>query len=125
MSESVVQRKVAKLIQQEIGDILRKTDIAASGVLITVTVVRVTKDLSIAKVYLSTLPDNRLQETVDSLNENTWDIRYQLAARIKNKMRKMPELRFYIDDSFAEAEKIDQIFQDKEIPPAEDEDQAV
>ena len=48
MSESVVQRKVAKLIQQEIGDILRKTDIAASGVLITVTVVRVTKDLSIA-----------------------------------------------------------------------------
>ena len=125
MSESVVQRKVAKLIQQEIGDILRKTDIAASGVLITVTVVRVTKDLSIAKVYLSTLPDSRLQETVDSLNENAWDIRYQLAARIKNKMRKMPELRFYIDDSFAEAEKIDQIFQDIDIPPAEDEDQAV
>ena len=77
--------------------------------MITISVVRVTGDLGIAKIYITTLPDSKLEETVDRLNEGSWQIRKQLAARIRNKVRKMPELRFFVDDTFEEAARIEKL----------------
>lgn len=109
MSETIVQKKLAKLIQQELGTILNRYDKLVKGKIITVSVVRITRDLGLAKVYISLFPDKALEEVVDMLNENTWEIRYQLAGKIKNKIRKIPDLQFYKDDSFQEAERINNL----------------
>lgn len=109
MGESIVQKKVAKLVQQELGDLFSHELNYVPGTFPTVTVVRVPADLGLAKVYVSVLPDTRLQEVAEALNENAWEVRHLLAKRIRNKVRKIPELRFYADDSMKEAERINQM----------------
>ena len=109
MSESIVQKKLSKLIQQEVSIILTQETKYVPGVLLTVSVVRVTADLGLAKIYVSVLPDNQLDRVIEVLNEQNWEVRHLLARKIKNKVRNIPEIRFYKDDSFKEAEKIDQI----------------
>lgn len=109
MSESLVQRRLANLIRQEVSAILGMGQGYIPGGMITVSVVRVTGDLSIAKLYITTLPDEKLAETVENLNANNWEIRKKLAARIRNKVRKVPELRFRVDDSFEEAARIEEL----------------
>ena len=112
MSESNVQRKLSKLIKVELSEILSRELIYIKGALLTLTIVKVTGDLSIAKVYISVLPDEKLGEMVELLNENNWEVRKALAAKIRNKVKKIPELRFYIDDSNQYAERIDDILKD-------------
>ncbi|MEL7533582.1 MAG: 30S ribosome-binding factor RbfA [Bacteroidota bacterium] len=123
MSETIVQKKVASLIQLELSEILSRQLTYVPGILLTVTVVRVVPDLSLAKVYISTLPDAKLEETVKALHENNWEVRFALGKRIRNKVRKIPELIFYADDSFVEAERINKIMDSLEIPN-EDTDKA-
>lgn len=112
MSESIVQRKLAKLIQQEMGDILRQYPGLPSGSMVSISVVRVTADLGLAKIYITVLPDSQLEPAVNHLNDQSWDLRHKLSAKIRNKARKMPEVRFYADDSFREAERIDALLED-------------
>lgn len=107
--ESYVQKKVARLVQEEISTILSGPLNYFKGALLTVSGVYMTGDLSIARVHISILPDRRLPEAVDTLNENNWEVRKALSARIKNKLRKMPELRFYGDDSWKTVERLDEI----------------
>lgn len=118
MSETIVQKKLNKLINQELGGLIVLNSPYISGGLLTISVVRITKDLSLAKVYISVLPESKMEDTITSLNENAWEIRFELGKRIRNKVRKIPELRFYADDSYKEAEKInkllDQIKQEEE-----------
>lgn len=121
MGESIVQKKVAKLVQQELGEYFSHVKNYVPGAFTTISVVRVPADLSLAKVYVSVLPDSRLQEVAEVLNENAWEIRLGLAQRIKNKVKKIPELRFFADDSFKEAERINQMLD--EIETSEDSDQ--
>jgi len=111
MSESIVQKKIAKLIQKEISEILQRGEYIVGG-LITVSVVRMTADLGLAKIYITVFPDALLNSTVEELNKRDWEVRKKLGSRIRNKMRKMPEIRFYVDDSFIEAKKIDQLLTD-------------
>lgn len=116
MAESIVQKKTAKLIQQELGDIFSHELTYLSGALLTISHVRVPADLGLAKVYVSVLPDHRLEEATNLLNEQSWEVRHALSRRIRNKLRKMPELRFYADDSFKEAQRINQMLDEMEIP---------
>lgn len=129
MSETIVQKKLAKLIQQELGPLLSQAHAYTPGALLTVSQVRITADLSLAKAYISVLPDAKLQAAVDALNEQAWAVRHSLAGRIRNKVRKVPDLRFYADDSFVEADRINRLIDQLDIPPdaetdAEDSPQA-
>lgn len=123
MAESIVQRKLSRLIQEELSQMFTQSQRGKIEVMLTVSQTKVTADLSLAKVYISAFPDNKLKETVDDLNERNWEIRHALAARIKNKVRKIPDIRFYADDSFAEADKINSLIDTLEIQP-EDEEEA-
>jgi ribosome-binding factor A len=123
MSETIVQKKTATLIQKELSDILSRDLLDLKATIITVSVVRMSPDLGLAKVYISTLPDKVLEETVGQLNEQNREVRYQLGRRIRNRMRKMPELMFYVDDSFREAEKIDRILDQLEIPETKEDEE--
>ncbi len=122
MAESIVQRKLSRLIQEELSQMFTLSQRGKIQVMLTVSQTKVTADLSLAKVYISAFPDNKLKETVDDLNERNWEIRHALAARIKNKVRKIPDIRFYADDSFAEADKINSLIDTLEIQPDEAEE---
>ena len=123
MGESIVQKKLGKLIQLELSEILGfKSGFLPQG-LLTVSQVRVTADLGLAKVYISFLPDTQLEAAATLLNGHSWEIRKQLAGRIRNKVRKIPELNFYADDSFREADRINQLLDEamENVPPEEEE----
>ena len=97
---STRQDKVARLIQKEIATFFqRETRNIFPGIMITVTVVRITPDLGIAKIYLSIFPSNQKDEILEYIQSNTKSIRHFLSQSIKPQLRKMPELNFYIDDS--------------------------
>lgn len=122
--ESTRQRKFARLIQKELGDIFQKELKEITGNhLVTITVVRVSPDLSIAKVYLSFLPDRGKTEKMDLLRENIKQIRQELAARIRHQVRIIPELQFFIDDTEEEAMRIHNLLAGLNIPPAPPEEE--
>lgn len=81
------------------------------GSIVTVSTVRVSPDLSIARVYLSVFPSDKAQETIDSVNASQKTIRYELAAKVRFQLRKVPELHFYLDDSLDYIAKIDSLLE--------------
>ena len=90
-----------------------------SGSFVTITAVRVTPDLSIARAYLSFLPDKNKTMLLETIRENTRFIRQKLAERVRHQLRIVPHLQFYIDDTAEYAAKMDQLFADLVIPPAQ------
>ena len=79
------------------------------GVMVSVSTVRVSPDLGIAKAYLSVFPSAKGAEVVESLNKNTKSIRFELGNRVRHQLRISPELRFYVDDSLDYIEHIDNL----------------
>ena len=110
--ETQVQKKVARMVQEEISMLLGGPLNYFRGALLTVSGVHMTGDLSIAKVYVTILPESKLTEAVETLEEKNWEIRKALSSKIKNKLRKMPELRFFADDSFQQMERIEKLLDD-------------
>jgi len=111
---STKQNKVARLLQKELGDIFQKKSKLFDNKMITVTVVRISPDLLIAKVYLSMYPSSNNESTLALVREHGNELRYELGNRIRNQVRKIPELNFFIDDSLDYIENIDRLLkQDK------------
>ncbi len=111
--ESTRQAKIARLIQKELSEIFRQQTAKTHGVLISVSAVRVSPDLSIARAYLSVFPSNMSQAMLESINKSARSIRYELAQRVRYQLRKTPELSFYIDDSLDYIENIDNLLKEK------------
>ncbi len=108
--ESTRQNKVARQIQKDISEILQRLSSGwFPGKLITVTVVRITPDLGIAKIYVSIFPSANNKEAIKTLNTNRNIIRNELAKKIRHQLKKIPELLFYLDDSLDYIENIDNI----------------
>lgn len=108
--ESIRQQKVARLLQKEIGEIFTKREVSLNAnLMISVTQVRATPDLGIAKVYLSLFPADDKKEVIKSIQAQTKEIRYVLGKKVGKQLRHIPELHFYLDDSFDYAEKIDKL----------------
>lgn len=107
--ESPRQLKIGKVIQQELAKLLQGS-IRAHGIsnlMISVTKANVSVDLSIAKVYLSIFPSKEANNYLENIKSNTVAIRHDLAQKIKNQLRRVPELHFYLDDSLDYIETID------------------
>lgn len=122
--ETTRQAKIARLLQKELSEIFRLQTAKMRGTLVSVSAVRVSPDLSIARVYLSVFPSAKAQEMLESINNSAKTIRYELAQRVRYQLRKTPELAFYIDDSLDYIENIDNLLgtgnQEKELPAAEE-----
>lgn len=116
--ETKRQQKFARLIQKELGDIFQAdTKGLFAGAFITVTTVRVSPDLSIAKAYLSFLNSKDKQGLLGDIEDKKKAVRTELARRIGKQVRIIPELHFYLDDTAEYASKIENIFNKIEIPP--------
>lgn len=118
MEESQRQKKIASVLQRDLVDILQKaaTQGGMLGVLISVSKVAVTVDLSIAKVYLSIFPNDKAKELVTGIRSNASLIRHELAQRTKNQLRRMPHLEFFVDDSLEYIDNIDKSLKGSENP---------
>jgi len=108
--ESTRQKKVSRLIQKEIATILqRKSNELAPGRLISVTVVRMSPDLSLAKVYISIFPSANKQDVLNTLKDHSSRIRFELGQKIRTQLRIVPEIAYFIDDSLDYIENIDKL----------------
>lgn len=107
--ETTRQNKIARLLQKELSDIFLGETRKTHGILISVSAVRVSPDLSVAKVYLSIFPSEKAQELLSSIQNSAKQVRYELAQRVRMQLRKTPELSFFIDDSLDYIEKIDSL----------------
>lgn len=107
---SIRTERLGSVIQKDIGQILQQ-NYQPAGTFITVTQVRLTDDLSIAKIYLSIFSPGRDSEPIyKSIDEQQDEIRYQLASKIKNQVRRIPELLFYEDDTAEYVNKMERLF---------------
>ena len=122
--ESKRQQKVGRQIQKDLGDIFqREARHLINGSFVTVTAVRMTPDLGIARAYLSFLPDKNRKLILEAIQENTRFIRTKLGERVRHQLRVVPELHFYLDDTAEYAAKMDALFAGLDIPPAPEEDE--
>jgi ribosome-binding factor A len=98
--ESTRQKKVSRLIQKEIADIfLRKGSEYAPGKMVSVTKVRISPDLSFAKIYLSIYPSGNQNDILHAVQDHAGRIRYDLGHKVRSQLRIVPEIAFFIDDS--------------------------
>ena len=112
------QNKFASLIQKEIAILLQK-QIREKGLLkllISVTKVNITADLSIARIYLSIYPSSQAKKVLESIQKNSFKIKHNLALILKNQIRKIPNINFFIDDSLDYIENIDNALKSKDNP---------
>ncbi len=107
--ETTRQNKIARLLQKELSDIFLLQTKATKGVLVSVSVVRISPDLSYARAYLSIFPSDKAQEILQNINLHAKTIRFELGTRVRHQLRIIPELRFFLDDSLDYLEHIDKL----------------
>jgi len=116
--ESNRQKKIGGILQQDLADVLQgaATRGGMKGIIISVSKVNVTTDLSIAKVYLSIFPNKEAEELIKGIRSNTPLIRHELAQRTKHQLRRMPHLEFFVDDSLEYIDRIEKSLKGEDNP---------
>ena len=123
MNESKRQQKFSKLIQKDLGDIfLKDTRGILGNAFVTVAAVKVTADLSLAKVYLSMMMVEDKAGLIDTINERKPEIRKILGNKIGKQVRVVPDLLFILDEVEERAARIDKLIDGLDIPKEEDEE---
>jgi len=116
--ETTRQKRIAKIIQMDLAEILQG-EVRKAGIknlIITVSKVTVTPDLNQAKVYVSIFPSEKAGDLLQALQANAKQIKHEVAQRVRHQLRKMPELIFFRDDSLDYIEKIDEALENGENP---------
>jgi ribosome-binding factor A len=107
------QHKVSRLLQRELADYLQKNGSGITGgKMVTVTVVRISPDLGVAKVYVSLFPGENLEDALQSISERALMIRREMGKRLGKQLRHIPEFVFYLDDSLDYIDNIDHLLSD-------------
>ena len=112
------QKKIAAALQKELSTMLQETirEQGITNLLVSVTKVYVTIDLSLAKIFLSIFPKNKAKTYLNGIQENTFQINCDLASRMRNQLRRMPKFYFYIDDSLDYVEEIENALKKSQNP---------
>ena len=108
--ESTRQKKVSRQLLKDLSEILqlKGRDLIGTS-LVSVTVVRISPDLSIARVYISVFGEEDKEALLTKMNQQSYAIRKKLGERIRNQMRKVPELKFFLDDSVDYSQQIEDL----------------
>ncbi|MDX9782496.1 MAG: 30S ribosome-binding factor RbfA [Bacteroidales bacterium] len=109
-AESTRQQKVGKQLQRDLAEIIRGKGMAAfNGAMVSVTSVKVSPDLAMARVYLSIFPSAKAKEVLEIVTTSSRELRYELGTRVAKQLRIVPDLVFFIDDSLDYVEHIDEL----------------
>lgn len=114
--ETTDNKKISRMLQKELGEIFLLYARKLQGTLITVSSVRVSPDLGIARTYLSIFPSDKANAVIEQVNADTKAIRFDLGKRVRHQLRIVPELYFHVDDSLDYLENIDNLL--KQDPPS-------
>ena len=116
--ETPRQKKVASVIQRELASLLHKyiRKEGASDLIVSITRVHITVDFAYSKIFLSIFPSEYALEQLISFQDNSIRIKHELSQVMKNQLRKVPKLTFYIDDSLDYIENIDSALKNRENP---------
>ena len=107
--ETTRQHKIARLIQKDLSQIFLNYARSLSGVLISVSEVRISPDLAIAHIYLSIFPQNRVNEIMTAIEQDAHKIRFELGNLERHQLRIIPELNFHLDETIERMERIDEL----------------
>lgn len=107
---SIRQEKFARQMQRDLGEILQRNPQWAAGEFVTISKVTVSPDLGYVKVFVSMFNSKKRQQVLEALDLNAREIRMQLAKRIKNEVKKIPEISYFEDDTLDYVDKIDKLF---------------
>jgi ribosome-binding factor A len=126
--ETTRQNKIARLIQKDLSNIFQAQTRQTRGILVSVSVVRISPDLSVAKAYLSIFPSERAAEILENINAHASQIRFEMGKLQRHQLRIIPELKFFLDDSLDYLDNIDRLLNEDKAKqaeaPAEDPEQA-
>lgn len=103
------QNRISRLLQKELSLIFQSQTRMMHGVMVSVTRVKISPDLSVCTAYLSIFPSDKGEELLTNIQTNEKTIRYELGTRVRNQLRIIPELRFFLDDSLDYIEHIDEL----------------
>jgi len=120
-TESKRQQRFAGVLQQDLANIFQRGGVLPTDMMVTVTRVRVTPDLAIARIYLSFLNAKDTQQAIAHIKSHAGEIRYKLGTRIKNQVRIVPHLEFFVDDTNEYVERMDRLFEKINKEPKQDE----
>ena len=113
MEESKRQKQVAGLIQEALNDIFRRLGLGMiDGGMISISSVKITPDLLEARIYLSFFQVKDAAETMKKVEDRAWEVKKELAARVRQQLRRIPELRFYKDDTLDHVFKMENLFKE-------------
>ncbi len=104
--ETTRQRKVSRLLQKELGTYFQRNSLTFGNRIISVTIVRISSDLSTARIYLSIFPLKQDEKPIPQIQEKAHEIRHFLGNQVRHQLRIIPELTFFIDDSLDYIDKI-------------------
>ena len=121
--ESKRQQKFAGVIQQDLAEIFQREGMNfLPNTMVTITKVRVTPDLALARVFLSFFNSVDAAASLSTVKAHASEIRYKLGVKIKNQVRVVPQLEFFVDDTNDYVEKMDQLFDQISKEPRQDEE---
>lgn len=119
MNESKRQKQIGGLLNEELNDIFRRMGLSMlDGGMISITSVRITPDLLEARIYLSLFQVKDPAQAMKKIEDKSWDIKRELTSRVKQQLRRMPELKFFQDDTLDHVFKMEELF--KQINKSED-----
>jgi len=127
MKEGKRQKQISGLIQEEINFIFQRLGLnMINGGMVSISSVKITPDLLEARIYLSVFNSADNQKALAKVQERAWEIKKDLAARVKNQLRRIPELKFFLDDTLDNVFKMEELFKQiksDESKESSDEDQ--
>jgi ribosome-binding factor A len=125
MEETKRQKQVAGLIQEELNDIFRRLGLGMiDGGMVSISSVKITPDLLEARIYLSFFQIKDAEETMKKVEDRAWEVKKELANRVRQQLRRIPELRFFKDDTLDHVFKMENLFKEiNEKKPPEKENE--
>ena len=111
MKEGKRQKQIGGLIQEEINSIFQRLSLnMIDGAMVSISSVKVTPDLLEARIYVSIFNAADNKEVLKKVHDKAWEIKRELAARVKNQLRRIPELKFFLDDTLDHVFKMEELF---------------
>jgi ribosome-binding factor A len=121
MEEGKRQKQVAAVISEELNDIFRRLNLnMIDGGMVSISSVKLTPDLLESRIYVSMYKVQDEKAALKKIEHNSWEIKKELASRIKNQVRRMPVLKFYLDDTLDHVFKMEELFKQIKPPTSEE-----